>query len=220
MFFRKHNPDKDVQALLAKYAGNEEKLLASVREKFGVVDTDGAQESGLLEALLPDQSAEEALGVLDAYDPSIAAMARSVLDLNAVSNDDFAAMLELEMDDEIEEEEDNDGGSGETEHVLPTKAMSREEYVVRMVRTVVLEPVASKLSALRAGWHAALPHHRLVELNVTPVELRVMLGGESESSEPRDFSWREVFRCVEDAELIETPILRNAFWRAMEEDLR
>ena len=91
---------------------------------------------------------------------------------------------------------------------------------MRMVRTVVLEPVASKLSALRAGWHAALPHHRLVELNVTPVELRVMLGGESESSEPRDFSWREVFRCVEDAELIETPILRNAFWRAMEEDLR
>ena len=106
MFFRKHNPDKDVQALLAKYAGNEEKLLASVREKFGVVDPDGAQE--------PDGATAEEIKALEKLKASAV----------AAENFDEAKRLKAQIESIQAGEGGADGGD-----LTEGKAGSIEEQV-------------------------------------------------------------------------------------------
>ena len=158
---------------------------------------------------LCQSSVTEAIRLLQSYDPSIASMAQLVLneDGQGLSNDDFCSMLELESLDDS------------------SPSITREQYVLRMVRTLVLEPVEMQLDALRAGWSSVLPHGWLAQLAITPAELRVMLGGASDSivagkDATPDFSWRSAFQVVEDPELLDgSPTLRSAFWQAMEDSL-
>ena len=162
-------------------------------------------------ALVQLSSATDALSLLDAFDPSMATMAKRVLDM---SDTDFAELLELE-------------DLGLDDH-------SRDDYVIRIAYRVVLEPVVLPLEALRQGFQRAVQHTWLSQLAVTPTELTDLLRGTESSSTAggnssgggsvhvcRDFSWREVFRVVEDEELlgIDCDLLRRAFWRMMEVEL-
>ena len=155
-------------------------------------------------------SVVEAMILLQSFDPSIASMARLVLneDGQGLSDEDYSSMLELESLHDI------------------SPCMTREQYVQRMVQTVVLEPVKVQLNALRAGWRSALPQRWLAQLAITPTELHVMLGGASEgvaartNGTPSDFNWRNRFQVVEDPELLDgSPTLRTAFWATMENGL-
>jgi hypothetical protein len=154
--------------------------------------------SGSGEAGHGDQAATSAtLATLRQFDPELAAAAQSTLQLD---DHEWSALANVEG-------------------LAP--GTSRGAYVSQLAQELILTPVSEALLALRAGFRRALPPRWLREVGIGAAELCELMRGHKAiggDGAAADFSWREVFRVVEDEELLaeQAAPLREALWAVME----
>lgn len=145
----------------------------------------------LFDLLLRDGSQEPGLAELERHDEAASSALRKVL---VMSDADFAGLAELE-------------GCCE--------GTTRRGYVEASVARLL--GGCWQLAALRSGWEAALPQDVLAPLAFTPAQLAAAVCGSALAGfDTADFAIREIFRVMEDTELVACTPLRDALWRVLD----
>lgn len=144
----------------------------------------------LFESLLASAAARPSLASLAAFDPQASASLQAV---SKMGPNEYAELAELEE----------------------CVGTPKEEYVAMAVERIVGGGDAGwQLAELRAGFAAVLPAAVLGPLRFSAAQLAAAVCGGRASD--ADFSIREVFRVVEDDELLACAPLREALWAVLD----